>query len=402
MADVTSAHNHFSFRNLDGQPSRHDGARLSEQLGLEDMAPNAVRQSMVADYAACPRYFLWKDRFGLVRKGHKSAPFIGQLFHLAMGAYYKGLAPVQVEQATSGYVQEYINTLVAETESTVVGFDTVDIMNRVNRDAAKALAMAAVYWKRFPLDSTAYEVIAVEQELTVDLPSPLGRIAGRIDLMLRHKQEPAGLFVVDHKTTSRDLNTFMSCRSYSTQLRLYRLLAEAYSERHFGLPVHGMIYNLIQRPSIHVKTWQSFNEYLQEMDDWYDGKVDSQATEVYKTGPKKGLPKPRWDHSGNVERWALSGLPIRHHVCRYTEQNMPADFSLKLQLVGRACRADASLENFPTLGVDNDRCTDMYGRACPYLPLCSSEDSFYHSIISRMFEQRQSVDDSADADDYLT
>jgi hypothetical protein len=311
--------------------------------------------------------FLFKQRFNMVRGGHKPAPFIGQVFHLAHSARYLGKTATEVSILVQEAVDDYKESLaswVKEAEGWVA--DAAARMEKtIEENAAIGLVMSQVHWERFPLDESTYEVVSVEGEMSRRIPNLKTSVGGRVDVLLRHRDEPSGLLIVDHKTTSKPPNRWIRGISYKTQPRIYRLLVDGLYPAE---PLLGMIHNVILRPTISWKSWQSFEDYLAEVRDWYASKVDEVGTgELYVRGPKAGQPKPRWDHSGNADKWSESP-PIASFLTKFAEPLIPDDLAHKIAVTHRASTCLPVLSNFPTTGAETGRCYDHYGSECPVLP----------------------------------
>ena len=285
--------------------------------------------------------------------------------------------------------------------------------------------MSQLHWEQFPLDTGAWEVVALEQDYEVKLPAAYGirqPIAGRVDAVLRHLRDPKGLFLLDHKTTSKRPADWIRGTALSTQARLYRLLVTAA----LGEPVLGILYNIVQRPPVRWKSWQTFDDYAAECRDWYLGRCDQHPqprrhkqglrsdgtprsgcdSEGYILDPETGQRKlyPRWDYSDLAALRASrpEERPMVQYLRIFHEPPMTDDLQAKLLIAARASRGRPQLGSFPTTGADAGLCNNFYGRSCPFLPLCDADPADWQSVIEAGYQVRDASAAAGDsADDIL-
>lgn len=355
---------------------------------LDVLPLDTIRQSNTGTFAACPRKFLYSERMGLQRAGYKQAPMIGQWFHLCHSARYAGRDELAVESILGAAVDDFLETLNAWVENGGSIQWAENLQAQVQKDSQLARIMSKIHWEQKPLDTDSFDVISLEEDMTVKLPDVPVPLGGRLDLVLYHKKKPEGIVVVDHKTTTRNPRDWMRAVKFSSQPQIYRVLAE---ERFKGQPVIGMIHNLVKRPRLSWKDWQSWDDYLQEIRDWYQGRSDQVGTgDTYKSGPRKGRPRPRWDHTDKKDEWNRNP-PIESFFTIFTSNPTPTEFMKKMHMMARAATCTPSLSNFPRLGADAGRC-EQYGSICPFIDLCDSGPEQWESIIEEDFRQRSEED----------
>lgn len=269
------------------------------------------------------------------------------------------------------------------------------VLEQLDKDAVIAQTMSQLFWERVPFKESSYEVVAVEQDLELEIPEANNaKIGGVIDLVL-YDRKRKGYFLVDHKTTSLRIDLFASTLPFDFQSRIYRLLvSEAIERRILTLrkaPILGFIHNVIRKPTVSVKAWQDPDSYLAEVRDWYDAKDDEEGffedgeRVVFKSGPRKGEPKPRWEHSAHRDEW-LESPPLGRFLTLASGPPLDAELRLVLSNTASAIRARKALENYPRLGRSTGMCTKHYGRPCEYVDLCVNHPCNWVDIIRQKFD----------------
>lgn len=345
-------------------------------MGLPILRPS-IRQSSLKNLHTCRAKFLWENRLDLTNKAYKAAPFIGVLFHLIHGMRYEGKDPHQIALA----VQKEVETAraLAEVHEEKQGGDPVKLseaLSSMEADIELAKVLSRKHWGEFPLDPDLYEVVVVEKEYSVKVPGITMPVEGRVDLLLRLKKGNGGLILVDHKTVSATPLEFRQTIAMDVQPKMYRFLVEE-SGDFPGEKVIGIIHNVIQRPSCKWKPGQILSEYLDEVEAWYDakddprGEIDPMTGEVvrFKTGPRKGQPKPRWEWAKNAARFAHDP-PIRSFFTPLKGRHDSIPLMSLFYEHAKASTTAPSLSNFWPTGAMTRACTSMYGSVCPFLELC--------------------------------
>lgn len=153
--------------------------------------------------------------------------------------YVEGLAPVEVSDAleTGRSYHSKLEDLYRDGD-----FD--------DSDMSKASAMARAY------DKYIYPIFKME---TVEEPfefkvCPEHTIVGRVDGI------SDGKVLVEHKTTSSDLDGYEFDLEWDEQIPCYML---AYG-------TNSMIYTIVKKPTIRQKKNESDEEFYQRMVEWYD------------------------------------------------------------------------------------------------------------------------------------
>ncbi len=145
----------------------------------------------------------------------------------------------------------------------------------------KAVAMARVFWERYPQPSY-FEIIGKEIKHSTTIEGVV--VAGTIDKLLLNKRDPdkPEVWIRDHKSTGRSLDALFGGMAWSLQARIYRILALDYLKTtpYVGVPVRGFILDGIIKPGIklcktdekNAKEWNvSIDEaYLRRVKEWYN------------------------------------------------------------------------------------------------------------------------------------
>ena len=153
--------------------------------------------------------------------------------------YVEGLAPVEVSDAleTGRSYHGKLEDLYKNGS-----FDDSDL--------GKASAMAKAYEKYiYP----QFKIKAVEEPFEFKV-CPEHTIVGRVDGIAE------GMALVEHKTTSNDLDGYEFDFEWDEQIPCYML---AYG-------INTMIYTLVKKPTIRQKKNESDEEFYQRMVEWYD------------------------------------------------------------------------------------------------------------------------------------
>lgn len=335
-----------------------------------------TRQSAMKD-TFCLRYFAFKHRLGLSRPGYSAARETGSIYHAIIAALHMG-EPIEVAFQHGDACREDILRNLLELDDGKLQQDIKGIEKGLLEDYQKACAMAAVYWKRFNLDPARWKVIAVELPVQFELHvenDPLLQVQPEmtVDLVL-YDILKGEVWIIDHKTIGYDPRVYQQTAPYDPQTQLYRMGVTAYiqSGQAASLPdgevivpadtqVTGMMYVPMKRPSIKQKKNQTFEEYLQEIEEWYTG---TGAHENTTTGGSNALIEP-YPH-------------------RFKGDLLSAEFHDQLERHQASCQYRTVPEFFPRT-LNNSDCTNRYGKPCPFREFCGSHEAHWPAIRQRLF-----------------
>jgi hypothetical protein len=334
----------------------------------------AIRQSTLATYATCRRMFWWEHRHNVKPRGYTSATEIGNIVHLGLNALWAGwpmqtaanLMQTHVEQAKKDLLKWF------QDNGTESGWQTWD--RTLTMDAITARVMVEQHWERFKVPDGAIP-LAIEQEFRVHVENLGVPLEGRLDICLKVELGGVpGIIVVDHKTTS-NMAAYLTLAGWDGQGEFYRLLAAPYFAEQ-NLPIYGFILNMLQKPTIKPSLGTTPEQWEQQVRAWYRAEDDTVGNgEVFKSGPRKDQPKPRWEYSENATRFAVA--PPFQQKGRMFDANAPlvgTELAGELVAVDFASNRQHRIEDHPRTGRWNRACCDRYGKPCKYAVLCENED----------------------------
>jgi len=199
---------------------------------LDLAATNSARSAM-----ACPHYWLLRYGLKLTNEHARSYP-------LALGTYWHELLDLVWATGAESARKRLAQDTTAANEAHEGGFDPAreqDTAQRV-RIVECAADMLEGYVAVYGVDGlgdlreSGVELISTERVLG---PNPFGRgtYSGKVDKLVRIN---GALWVLDHKSTSRDLRDWRIKNEYSPQGLTYAVQVED----EFGEPVRGVIYDL--------------------------------------------------------------------------------------------------------------------------------------------------------------
>lgn len=369
---------------------------LLELLGLLAMRKPELHQSGVEDWWRCKRYFALRDRLGLRFKGTAPAraPWLGNLYHSYAQDYYLGRDVQYTEARLLKQTEETRSELEAQEDKDGMpesSRNSQTFYEQSVRDIQLAKAMILVFIATYPFDPTATEVVLVEQKLTATIPGVPVPITGTIDLMLRDRAS-GEVWLVDHKTSSRNLLHRAESFSFEIQPAIYKILGEQYLKS-VGIPPRclvGFVHNCLKVPGIQF------------------GRDDRDCTEVEHTltrGPRKGEVEIRREYEGvprfenflkRVTDWYksegryASGSDTRtsdptllQSWVRFDTGGIAPDDRAILAEVGRAYKVVPDPIRFYR---QRTGCL-AYQQRCPFLDLCKSHCRLWPLIVKEKYVQ---------------
>ena len=370
---------------------------LMALLRVKRMFTPTIHQSHVEDWWKCKRYYALRHRFGLVPKGapEARAPRLGRFYHSFAQDYYLGKDVAYTESRLHREVEQVAEAMEArEAESGVLeaGGNSQTYREQCYRDIQLAKAMLLVFAATYPLDTQRVEVLAVESRMKATLRGLKVPLEGTIDLMIRDKDSEE-VWLVDHKTTSRNPLHRASTFSFELQPVIYRVLGEAHL-RSVGIPpdrLVGCIHNVLRTPPIQF------------------GREDREYTEVphvLRSGPRKGETVVRREYTGpprfdmflkRVTEWYRGegqyadahdrgrAPTLVQSWVRFEKGGVAPDDYAILEEVSRAARALPD----PIRYYRQRTGCYAYETKCPYLDLCQSHYSLWPSLVEERFVQEE-------------
>lgn len=332
------------------------------QLGFELQRPD-IHCSDVVTYRQCRRKHLLSTMYGLRLKAapRSSALDTGTFYHLGMYDAYRSSDLAVGLQSIDAETNRIIMELVDNQDSlgrAPNGLPASLATLKVEEDASKAKAMVSWAWTRAPWPDAPdtlddWEILGLEQTVRAYIKAIGGHVRVTFDMVVRNRDNGA-VWVIDHKTTDDPPAETVNMFSFALQPQVYTVVANAL----YG-NVHGFCYNVIQKPTIKHKKKQTFDDYLDEVGEWYDGtgrheeKYASRMVEPCFVRAWPRFPTTLSQEVVNVlveYRMALHAKPFLHQYDRNTG----------------ACRS--------------------YNRICPFFELCRKDYEGWSLLLADNYE----------------
>lgn len=254
------------------------------------MKPFSCRQSSISCAHGCERCFFLKERWGVELRGVKvkEGASLGKIYHK-----FQQLGPGH-EQEVRAWVTKMQTDLMAQVEK---GEDLdgqiLRLANLLTTLYNKAEAMAKIFWERYPTPSYLKTIgTEIKHEMTIQNGPLKGLVLeGTIDKLVQDTRN-GDIWIRDHKSTGmKTLDVIFAGFPWSTQARIYRILAEDYCFRSkldgdLNWKVVGFILDGIMKPGIklcgkdvkNAVMWGCEREeaYLRRVKEWY-GEKDTDA-----------------------------------------------------------------------------------------------------------------------------
>ncbi len=328
----------------------------------------AVNQSSIACGIKCARKLLLRYIWGVQPKvpAFKKAATQGHLFHRLLQ-----LGPAGVEEVRLGVRTQIDNLMQAVQQGLDLTGELYKAATSLNELFDKVLAMANIFWTRFPRPE---RLEVVGKEILIESTWQGMKIQGTIDEVCRNK-ETGEIWIRDAKTTSDPLSLALSGYQWGIQSRFYRLLVHdwliakeiGYTEN-VPSPLRGLILDIACVPGIKFcKKDIDFAAYIKRVGEWYDKQEDKEAMQ------SKGImfTEPLMNEE-------LVHALTKIHDLMNSAGGPDNAFCGAIRL--------ASVDDF-----DRDiTCTECknYKRRCCYYELCSADENLWPGIIERDYEFR--------------
>jgi len=238
--------------------------------------PVVCSQSKLACALACKRKWWCKYRMGIELRGteRKDAATLGTIYHrlqcLGPGSEMTVMAEVQKQQTA---LMDRVN------KGEDLDGNTARQAGMLTELYNKAVAMSQIFWERFP-QPLYFETQWVETKLQVHFQSWPFLFEGTVDKILRDTSTTENsVWIRDHKSTGRSLESIFGGIAWSLQARIYRILVSP----GYGV-IRGFILDGITTPGIklcktdekHAKEWNVPlpDAYLRRVKEWYAEKPD--------------------------------------------------------------------------------------------------------------------------------
>ncbi len=257
-------------------------------------------------------------------------------------------------------------------------------------DRIKTLVMISNYCKTYKNDKDRFEIIKIEYEFISEIFNEYSNryaFGGKIDGLVREKS--TGLYyLIEHKTTSRIDNGYISSLWMNTQIAFYSALLEIL----LNIKIHGVIYDIIEKPQISPKEGETEAEFQ----DRYNAAKNKKLV-------KRKMPESDSDFSARCNELYADGSKLRRELILIPEWEKEKTLSEAHSIVADWLEAaeqpklvsTSEKDIFAVIRENNCQCSRMYrntsscfkwNKPCRFLPICQSNES--RSIIDSLYRIR--------------
>lgn len=340
-----------------------------------------IRSSYVADLNRCPRYFMWRDRWGLKRSGfHASALWLGTFYHEMMASVCRGNAIREAVSETSDLIVVYEQALNEQADENGLlpnGKAVEAILASSQQEFDKAAMMFEVSVERFLfapfMEAEGWQALLVEVPLQVKLAALPLAIRCKPDVVFIRPDDGA-LMIADHKTTSKDPRSLAASYSYAIQPRILHLAVKAFQETYATKqgPIY-FLHNVIRKPTIKycpdTKDKEGFEAYVERGRLWYSDQELKEPDNPLLLQSRLTLP----DNPMTPELFER----LRHTSAASACACVPSQYWR-----------------------NENACLGPYGNSlCQFYPLCSAPVDEWPQTISRFYVQSFREDDEGDIEE---
>lgn len=333
---------------------------ISDLSKMTEVREVPLRSTFMSDSELCPRKGLLRHRAGLVPRGHTSdALFRGNIMHKIVAEVLRGHTQEHVEVAALAYaavVSQRILDSLDDSGYTPAGKTPEEAIKSLETETKVAIAMSRAYCKFFGIRAGSVDVLVDHDGEIIHRPFAVydnvieTQIAGASKLDVVLIDEPKrSLYVLDHKSSGRDVVQSVRTLPLAAQTLLYPRLAETLCAG-TDLQVAGIIYNVIRTPTIRMKKEYggSIDKYCEAVDEWYRGEHNFEAVMA------QTIIRP------SPELKVLS--------------------TQRLERAAGYCTAPPLLENFPATG---GAACNAYNSLCSFIGLCPLDTALWPEQLER-------------------
>lgn len=303
--------------------------------------PTPISSSHIGTMLTCPKEEYWSYVEGL--KGEATAEQRrGDLFHRTMECFHQ-------PHPNGGY-------LMAAAMLRAENLDRTSYL--------QARGMFDAYYERYRfVDVSEWETVATEWQFTTPIYHPrTGRkltdycLTGYIDRIVRNIAD-GKLYVWEYKTKQSIDAGYIASLWTQRQTALYTLAVE----KEFGEPVGGVIYDLVQRPSIKPKDGETAEEFESRCQTL---KHPDKATQ--KTGETDA------EYLARLAAWYADPAYMRFH--RETIVYTPDDIQAEREKLFEQVQLLRYFRRTGTYPRNCYACYPLAGKPCAYTSLCAAAD----------------------------
>ena len=267
-------------------------------MKIEDIQMRSFecRQSSISCAHGCERCWFFKERWGVQLRGVrvKEGASLGKIYHK-----FQQLGPGHEQEVRSWVRGMQTNLMARADKGEDLDGEMVRLANLLTVLYNKAEAMAHLFWERYPTPNYLKTIgTEIKHSMTIRGGPLDGMVLGGIIDKLILDIRNGNIWIRDHKSTGlKTLDVIFAGFPWSTQARIYRILAEDYHQKNPKYTVAGkaiiagFILDGILKPGIksckkdtkNAKDWNCSVEkaYLRRVKEWYAEKgVESIRSEA--------------------------------------------------------------------------------------------------------------------------
>ena len=356
-----------------------------------------LRQSSINVCQKCKRKFLYKYRWSLYPKKVAVSPAAnaGKMVHWLLEH-----GPDSVSEFETN-LQEKAQEMETMIDQGLDPFGEIaDRIKQLRDQANKAKVICQITWDRFG-ENPDEEVLCKEREISTgiiltDASGDLHEILleGVIDKLIRSRKS-GRIWARDFKTSSRDPLFTLTGYQFSTQCRLYRLLAEAFlfGEAVSKDPEYISREQIGDNPQVFgfCVDWMALPNIIMSGAD----RDYKEYEHTFTRGARKGETEIRRDYEGEpkfenylnrCKQWYKDkgDEVFVSQAIAYTEDVIPKELYSALLVTWAYTNCDPDPELFPR-DITATACK-AYERQCEYYPLCSSDYSVWPSLMETAYQ----------------
>ena len=366
-----------------GRPTADDTCKAIIKSGVE-CRPAPIRSSAWETFRACPRRFLWKERFGLRPAGeYVTSLRVGDFTHRILTACYAGKTLAEGIGEALGHhnvaLSEILTVAVDRGGMLPGGRDPNAIIQQMSADFELAVLIAQTLWTHYPPDLGEWEIVPELIEVLIEAMAPgLGlksRILGRIDVPLRNKVN-GDLGFLDFKTCDPKIPTRNRARAlrWDLQPQIYRLLRR-HADNSLS-PVTHVFHVIIQKPNLRIAATdrKTSRENPLKFPTPFDAWIERCRTDFY---------EKRFAEARDLEKLGKPGSPpILISKVRFEPWSQ--ETTNQLRELDRASTRAPRLDDFYR---DRRSCYE-YNRPCALLDLCEHHPQTLPGRVKANYIQR--------------
>lgn len=203
----------------------------------------AYDNSSLTDFRLCPRRYMFRSIMFLSPPKMNDAAEFGSSIHAGLYHYYRGDGEAAALKAAIFRSREETSDLKLRMT------EAVDADKIEEYSTEFVIILLKLYMATHPIANEWWEVVEfngdkyLEKGFAFEIPGCNGLGIGKFDMLVRDRQRPEDIYVVDHKTTTKLLNeAYWGTYNPNNQVSTYL----AGLQELLGFPLKGFIVNALR------------------------------------------------------------------------------------------------------------------------------------------------------------